>query len=1244
MYVIPRFIAVISAVFFPAYLFSQPLDWEKVHSFPARVAIIYFYNTKLGFVGIGVPGGTTLTPAIYKTTDGGKSWVRTKTPTTPGNGVNDIFMEDEENGWAGSDNKAGRIWRTTDGGSSWNVVSGLNGASIINSIRRTKAGIVVSDFLGGSLELSTDEGKTFTTVYRGPEDDYFLGMDFVDSLHGAAASSFRSDNRWSYTTDGGISWQESNYRNESWTITPMQGTSMFYSAPEGYSNTDDYLTEIMRSDDYGKTWKRITTLPFRGTSDIEAAGGNLYVQSGDIGCTSCTYPEGRGVYRSTDSGMSWHGLGGPETWGDTRFAVASTCEEGTVLLCCDSKNNLYRAIDTSIANVKSMDGQKHLHMMHTDSIEIDPCHYVDLSATIRIDNCYELDLTEVYLENTDTSRFQLEDLGFPISINGASKRFRISFLPEADSGAYSGRLHLKGYYNYQGYGTKPFDTILLVKVIVNGGPRLKPDKGAVVFLSNDPCKEKHADSITLTNHGCDTLRIVSASQLRPPFLIDTLELPLVIPPNEYIKLHLGFFPDSMGTYLTMDTFIAESGGKKQLVVIPISGEKKGGVSKLSVTPMLLNFQSVFLCDTIKTLKLSLKNDGCEQVVIGTISQVLPEGFFMDSIGLPITIFPGQTIELPVYFHPNSTLSLQGTVTITLADKERQQFIVDVIGSGRANFPELTISNNEVVFSPTSLCNAYRDTTITLINTGCDSLTIESVAPLLPVEITIDKVALPVTIPPLASITVHAVFLPTQTTTITGIIEVLCRRFDASSSQVITISGSAYNDTAILNYKPALFLFPEMKLCSTLDSLEGVVSNLGCDSLVIDSINIAGEGELSLSSISLPRIIARGDTLRYNLYFKPAHKGDVRGKVSLSTHSKTETNRTVTTIPIEVRVKDGLRLLTVTPTKIDFGTTTLCDIRDTIVTVTNEGCDTVTISDLDISGTGYVLNSIATPIILPAGVSVALPITTLLDTVAHRTSSDASLRISTLNCDNVLPLISLHHGYRYADSYTVSLSGGIKTAKAGDTTILSLQMPGIARGISTLDLEMNYDADMLEFVGSTGPNDYLLSNGHLHIQGRPEITVDKGSLGELSFRAYLSKETSSSITISEPHFNTSEPGFENCIASIAVVGQPTIFTLSDECGSEIVSKRLQGNVSVVITTVYPNPTRDKLLLKVRSKVKEDCVYKITDALGRSVMEQQVELIAGDQEVECTVSKLPTGVYFLTAKSTTGSSTVQFIKER
>ena len=76
-------------------------------------------------------------------------------------------------------------------------------------------------------------------------------------------------------------------------------------------------------------------------------------------------------------------------------------------------------------------------------------------------------------------------------------------------------------------------------------------------------------------------------------------------------------------------------------------------------------------------------------------------------------------------------------------------------------------------------------------------------------------------------------------------------------------------------------------------------------------------------------------------------------------------------------------------------------------------------------------------------------------------------------------------------------------------------------------------------------------------------------------------------------------------------------------SKIISVRIANNFSNA--QVYPNPTKDRLVIKLQQALNETSRLIIADISGRIVMQQQV---AGVQSnIDLTVSHLPAGRYFI-----------------
>ncbi|MFI5263071.1 MAG: hypothetical protein ACHQM6_00990 [Candidatus Kapaibacterium sp.] len=329
----------------PELLYSQ-LHWQKVGTFPNRIATVCFTDENNGFVSTGiVPGGTLPSVKLFRTQDGGKSWKEVFVQFLNSRyGIQDVFMIDKQNGWACGGNSDGHsIWRTNDGGDNWMAV-GDKDNGLGTTIRKTAAGIVVADFTKGSVKLSTDDGATFQDVYTTSDD--VLGMDFSDDLHGVVNSNFRSGNPMFFTADGGITWSPGSVTTEGWCVYGQKGTSNFFIVPEEYSNTYNLHTKVYRSQDFGKTWDVVFQFPFRMSGAVTGSNSSIYAQTGSILCPDCDYNGQMGIYRSTDQGISWNWLGGPDKGNDARFAIIGSSCNTHVIYAPGDDNVLYKAFDT----------------------------------------------------------------------------------------------------------------------------------------------------------------------------------------------------------------------------------------------------------------------------------------------------------------------------------------------------------------------------------------------------------------------------------------------------------------------------------------------------------------------------------------------------------------------------------------------------------------------------------------------------------------------------------------------------------------------------------------------------------------------------------------------------------------------------------------------------------------------------------------------------------------------------------
>ncbi len=230
------------------------------------------------------------TGGIFKTTDGGLTWVQQLT-ALPSNA---IHFFDSNNGVCVADPNAGywAIYTTTNGGTNWTRVPSANIPAPLSGevgISGNEARVIVGNnfwfsTFSGSLYRTTDRGNHWTVKRNttGAAD----GFDFAfkDSLNGLACT-FVGGNKISRTSDGGVTWAP---------ILPvpagLSGLSAYYIAYAKGSDGSYIITSNNNSggpipavpgsaysNDDGTTWTKDSDLPL-GTASF--ASSNIGWSSG----------------------------------------------------------------------------------------------------------------------------------------------------------------------------------------------------------------------------------------------------------------------------------------------------------------------------------------------------------------------------------------------------------------------------------------------------------------------------------------------------------------------------------------------------------------------------------------------------------------------------------------------------------------------------------------------------------------------------------------------------------------------------------------------------------------------------------------------------------------------------------------------------------------------------------------------------------------------------------------------------
>jgi hypothetical protein len=281
-----------------------------------RCAMIYALDEYTAWVPVhsGDPQG------IWKTSDGGSSWVHQSTAAYNGTGAfpNIVHFWNETHGWCQGDPVDGyyEMYTTTDGGANWvRVPSGNIPAPLTNEMGTVGYYDVVNDTVwwgtqcatsSGRIFKSTDNGLTWTVANTPFESGCYVDVRFRDEKNGLAMDKRAGgEGIIAETSDGGTTWNLISYSglcysgdfdyvpdsNNTYVSTGVyqpdpqyQGAS--YSIDGGHSWTK--WEEVSGTQLFGTTWIE-GMIGWAGSFNVDEENGGMYkhTPAGDLPDLHC---------------------------------------------------------------------------------------------------------------------------------------------------------------------------------------------------------------------------------------------------------------------------------------------------------------------------------------------------------------------------------------------------------------------------------------------------------------------------------------------------------------------------------------------------------------------------------------------------------------------------------------------------------------------------------------------------------------------------------------------------------------------------------------------------------------------------------------------------------------------------------------------------------------------------------------------------------------------------------------------
>ncbi len=239
---------------------SAQLQWRQmnlpINENNQRFDDIFFLDENLGWAANGAYA------TIYKTTDGGETWVSQLSEYSeqlPGNRYfRSVEFLNENVGFVGT--LSNDFLRTTDGGATWNFINdfGTNEHSIcgIDCVGSATVYGAGAYYTPAYVVKSTDSGATWQYINMSAYANALVEVLFVDENTGYVAGNDNQGGVILKTTDGGVSWNaiyHSNVPGEYvWKLQVLfSNPDAIIGAVEGITNQ---MGKLIRSLDNGATW------------------------------------------------------------------------------------------------------------------------------------------------------------------------------------------------------------------------------------------------------------------------------------------------------------------------------------------------------------------------------------------------------------------------------------------------------------------------------------------------------------------------------------------------------------------------------------------------------------------------------------------------------------------------------------------------------------------------------------------------------------------------------------------------------------------------------------------------------------------------------------------------------------------------------------------------------------------------------------------------------------------------------
>lgn len=538
--------------------------------------------------------------------------------------------------------------------------------------------------------------------------------------------------------------------------------------------------------------------------------------------------------------------------------------------------------------------------------------------------------------------FSVTGLTLPLTLTpGQASSFTARFAPTA-TGAAAGSIQLTSNAS-----TAPNTITLNGNGTTVAAGVLTPNPSTVnfgsVIVSNSS-----SQSVTLTNTGNADLTITAAPVTGAGFSITGLTLPLTLTAGQSSSFSAQFAPGAAGA--ANGNILFTSNASNSPTSVTLNGTGVAQVLQLTLNPTNINFGDV-VTGSKDTRAVTVTNTGNSNVTI-TAANVTGAGFSTPGLALPLTLTPGQNTSFNVQFAPVLAGAAAGSATlVSNAPAAAVTLAGNGVTPGQLNVNPSSLDFGSIVVGNTDVRS------ITLMNTGGVAVTVNT-ANVVGAGFSTTGLVLPLVLNAGQSTAFNAQFAPGVAGAVAGSITIDSTA--VNTPNVVTLAGTGVAQVLTASLSPGTIAFGNVNVGATANQTV-TLTNTGNFNINVTAANVTGAG-FSVVGFVAQTPLAPGQSTTFTARFAPTVTGAAAGSISLTTTATN--NPTVTLSGTGTAVPAGV--LTLNPTNVNFGSVVVGNTVMQLVSMTNTGTASLTISASNVTGAGFSVTGLTLPLTLAVG--------------------------------------------------------------------------------------------------------------------------------------------------------------------------------------------------------------------------------------------------------------------------------------